>query len=287
MNAAQSAAATAGEMMEQLRRRVPQFMDTAELAAAAAIVVLAFVIGHFIGRAIGKRITVFLGLQSADEMPRYQHVLRASSSIVRALVSAILLAVARYGWNWQLYSEIIVGAGMAIAVAIATQALLRALNIGFWTAIAASAALFSILFSATVGGVMPVSNLLDQASFQMGTHRFSLLTLVSAVLIGIFLVAGVRLANNAVKLVLDRNNKLDGGQRLLGEKLALVIRYHRCVFYRHRFAWHRLDGVCGVFWRIRSGDWFWIAENLWQFNRGNYPADGPFDQAGRCYRGWR
>ncbi len=220
--ATHSPAKSAYGMMEQLRRRMPQIIDTAELAMAAGLVVLAFVIGHFVGRAVGKRIAAFLDLQDAEEMPRYEHVLRASSLIVRALTAAALLAAARYGWEWQLYSEIIVGAGMAVAVAVAAQSLLRALSIGFLTAIAASTALFSILFSATVGGVMPVSNLLEKANFQLGTYRFSLLTLVSAVLIGIFLVAGVRLVNNAVKILLGRNKNLDGGQRLLGEKLVLV-----------------------------------------------------------------
>jgi potassium-dependent mechanosensitive channel len=213
---------SAADMMEQLRRRMPQIIDTAELAVAAGAVVAAFFIGQFIGRMIGKRIAAFLDLQTAEESPRYEHVLRAASKIMRYIIMAALLGVVRFAWDWQLYSELIVGAGMAAAVALAAQALLRALRIGFWTAIAASAALFSILFSAVVGGLTPVSNLLDQASFQLGTYRFSLLTLVSAVLIGIFLVAGVRLANNAVKLLLGRNKKLDGGQRLLGEKLALV-----------------------------------------------------------------
>jgi potassium-dependent mechanosensitive channel len=209
-------------MMEQLQRRLPLVVDTIEIAVATSLVVLSFVIGYFLGRAIGKRIAAFLDLQTAEETPRYEILLRASSKIIRYLIAALLLALARFGWDWQLYSEILLSTGMAAAVSVAAQRLLRALSIGFWTAAAASTALLVLLLSASVGGVMPVSNLLDKASFQMGAYRFSLLTLVTAVLIGIFLVAGVRLANNAVKLLLARNSKLDGGQRLLGEKLALV-----------------------------------------------------------------
>ncbi len=217
-----TAPSSKGGMLDQLQRRMPSVIDTVEIAVAAGLIIAAFVIGHFAGRAIGKRIAAFLDMQSPEERPRYEHVLRSSSKIMRYVIAGALLAAARFVWPWQLISEILISTGMAAAAAIAVQNLLRALNIGFWTATAASAAMFSLLLSASVGGVMPVSNLLDQASFEIGTHRFSMLTLVSAVLIGIFLVAGVRLANSAVKLALSRNKKLDGGQRLLGEKLALV-----------------------------------------------------------------
>ncbi len=213
---------SARSMTEQLQRRMAQVVDMAEIAVAGGLIIAAFLIGHFIGRAIGKRIAAFLDVQSAEDRPRYEYVLRSSSKIMRYVIAGALLLAARFAWPWQLFSELLISTGMAAALTIAAQNLLRSLKIGFWTSTAASTALFCLLLSASVGGVMPVSNLLDQASFQMGTHRFSLLTLVSAVLIGIFLVAGVRLANNAVKLGLSRNKKLDGGQRLLGEKLALV-----------------------------------------------------------------
>jgi potassium-dependent mechanosensitive channel len=210
------------DMMTQLRARMPANADLVELGIASAIVIAAFVIAYWIGRYAGKRIAAFLDEHDDAHLLRYEYVLRASAKVFRHSVAAFIFLAARYAYGWQLYSELLLGGAMALATAMAAQSLLRALRLGFWTAAAASSALFVILFSSAVGGITPVSNLLDRASFTMGTHRFSLLTLVSAVLVAIFLIALVRLGNNAVRLLLARNKNLDGGQRLLGEKLAMV-----------------------------------------------------------------
>jgi potassium-dependent mechanosensitive channel len=210
------------DWLTQMRARIPADVNTAEIAVAAGIIVVVLIISHWLGRYAGKRIAAFLDEQDDEYLQRYEYVLRASAKISRYAIAAMIFAAVRYGWPWQLYAELLIGAALALAVAAGAHNLLRALNIGFWTTIAASSALFVILFSSAVGGITSVSNLLDRASFNLGTHRFSLLVLVSGVLVTIFLIALVRLGNNAVRLLLARNKNLDGGQRLLGEKLAMV-----------------------------------------------------------------
>ncbi len=207
----------------QIRARIPTDINTAEIATAAAIITFAFVCGHWIGRYVAKRIAAFLDDQEDEYKLRYEHVLRSSALVIRHVVAALILAALRYSWDWQFYAELLIGGALALAVAAAAHNLLRALRIGFWTTTAASSALFVFLFSSAIGGITPVSKMLDQASFQVGSHRFSLLILVSSVLVTLFLVALVRLANSAVRLVLARNKNLDVGQRLLGEKLAMVV----------------------------------------------------------------
>lgn len=206
----------------QMRTRIPADVNTAEIGIAAALILATFFVSHWIGKYTGKRVAAFLDERDDEYLARYEFVLRASAKVSRYAIAALILAVVRYGWPWQLYSELLISTALALAVAAGAHNLLRALNIGFWTTIAASSALFVILFSSAVGGILPVSNLLDKASFTLGTHRFSLLALVSTVLVTIFLIALVRLGNNAVRLLLARNKNLDGGQRLLGEKLAMV-----------------------------------------------------------------
>jgi potassium-dependent mechanosensitive channel len=210
------------DWIAQLRARIPSGVNSAEIAIAAAIIIAAFVFGHIIGRYAAKHIAAFLDEQGGEHIPRYEFVLRASANVMRYAVAAAILAIVRYGWYWQFYAELMIGGALAVAAATGVHTVLRSLQIGFWTTMAASSALFVILFSSAVGGITPVSMLLDRASFTLGTHRFSLLILVSAVLVSIFLIALVRLGNNAVRLLLARNKNLDGGQRLLGEKLAMV-----------------------------------------------------------------
>ncbi|MEE9434946.1 MAG: mechanosensitive ion channel domain-containing protein [Sphingorhabdus sp.] len=210
-------------MIAHLRERMSQPVDFAELGSAAAIILLALFLGHLAANMLAKRIARFIDGKGDDEAPeRFQPILKAAATILRYASAAIILLIARDSWGWQLFAELLIGLTLAFAVSIAVHALLRALNLGFWTAIAASAALFAFVFSNSVGGLTSMNSLLDSVSFAIGDRRFSLLTLVSAGLVGIFLVALVRLGNSAVRMLLTRNESLDDGQRLLGEKLTMV-----------------------------------------------------------------
>ena len=202
---------------------IPDTVDVAELAVAAAIILLALFVGHLVASIVAKRIARFVDGEGDDDAPeRFQQLLKAAANILRYATTAIILLTARDNWNWQFFAEVLIGFSLGLAVGMAIYALLRALNLGFWTAVAASTALFAFVFSDSVGGVTSMSSLLDQASFVIGDNRFSLLTLVSAALVGIFLIALVRLGNSAVRIILGRNHDLDDGQRLLGEKLTMV-----------------------------------------------------------------
>ncbi|MFC4293155.1 mechanosensitive ion channel family protein [Sphingorhabdus arenilitoris] len=210
-------------MLERLRINFSGNMDFTELGIAAAIILFAAVIGLLIGRIIAARFTRFADGEGDDDWhQRFHPLLKATSAIMRHAVTAILLMIAQNSWNWQFHSEMLLGAALALALALSAYRLLRALSLGFWTAMPAATALFAFVFSQSVGGLTPLSSLLDKASFTVGSHRFSLLTLVTASLIAIFLIALVRLGNRGARLALRRNKGLDDGQRLLGEKLAMV-----------------------------------------------------------------
>jgi len=68
-----------------------------------------------------------------------------------------------------------------------------------------------------------MASLLDRAGFVIGDNRYSLLTLVNIILVGIFLLAMIRFGRRAAHLLLNRNKELDDGQRLLGDKLVTVL----------------------------------------------------------------
>lgn len=210
-------------MIQRLHDRIPDTTNFVELGATSATVIIAIVFAHFIAKIVARRVTAFVDGNENDEPLQYQKLLASSAGILRNAMVAIIIAVARYIWDWQLYSEVILGFALAISLAASLHLLLRAVNLGFWTTSAASVFLFAFIFSQSVGGITPVSAMLDQVSFSLGERRLSLLILVSAALIAIFLMALVRLGNRVIKLLLRRNHNLDAGQRLLGEKIAMVV----------------------------------------------------------------
>ncbi len=210
-------------MFAELKERLPDTVDMAELGVAAVIVLIAIFVGHLVAKFVAKRIARFIDGKDDDDAPlRYQPLLQASATILRYATTSIMLILARNSWNWEFFSEVLIGISLALMVGMFVQALLRALNLGYWTTIGASTAIFAFVLSESVGGLTSLSILLDKASFVIGDNRFSLLTIVTMLLVGIFLVALVRLGNRSIKILLGRNDDLDDGQRLLGEKLAMV-----------------------------------------------------------------
>ncbi len=211
-------------MLEKLRENLAATVDFVELGIALGVVVVTLFVSHLIAKAVARRIARFVDGKDDDDVPvKYQPLLESSSTILRYVLVAIVLAAALTGWKWQFVSELLIGFMLSFSAAFAVQALLRAVNLGFWTAIAASTAVFAFVVTASVRDVNSMSSLLDQAGFVIGDHRYSLLTLVNIVLVGIFLLALVRLGRRAASLLLSRNKELDDGQRLLGDKLVMVV----------------------------------------------------------------
>ena len=206
-------------IFEQLRLRIANDIDLEQLAAAALAVLIAYAIGYAVARFVAPRIAHAI---EHHDIQRGSALLKAAATVGRYLLAALLLLAVKAAYPWHFHAAFLLSFFFALALALGISRLLRALRIGFWTATAAATALFIMLFSEVFGGVESVATLLDKAGFAVGTHRFSLLTITKAVLVGIFIIAGVRLCNALAKALLGRNRRLDETQRLLVEKLVMV-----------------------------------------------------------------
>ena len=250
-------------MLEKLRENLAATVDFVELGIALGIIVATLFVSYLIAKADARRITRFVDGKGDDDVPvRYQPLLESSSTILRYLLVASVLLVTLFSWKWQFVSELLIGFMLSFSVAFAVQALLRAVSLGFWTAIAASTAVFAFAFTASVRDVNSMSSLLDQAGFVIGDHRYSLLTLVNIILVGIFLVALVRLGSRSVSLLLGRNKELDEGQRLLGEKLGMVALVVAAFFIGIDMLGIDLTAFAVFFRRLWSRHWFRPAKDL-------------------------
>lgn len=208
------------QVMERFQARMPEIIDFGQIGIAAGILAVAFLLAYLIGHAAAPRIGRLF--EGPEEEVRIQRLVGLSDLIIRNLITGLVAAIALFTYPWQLYSELMLGLALAWLFAHMVHRILRALGIGFWTSLAASLILFSMFLSRSIGGIAPVSQLLDHVDFFIGQRRFSLQMLVNFVFIGIILVALVRAANRLVRFLLNRNSEFDAAQRVLGEKLAMV-----------------------------------------------------------------
>jgi small-conductance mechanosensitive channel len=91
-----------------------------------------------------------------------------------------------------------------------------------WAAALLAGATFVALLARAVGGLRPITEILDRVGFTAGSTRVSLLTVLQVLLTLIALYAVVKLLNRVVGHSIRRTSGLDATQQLLGQKLASV-----------------------------------------------------------------
>ncbi|MGN6375247.1 MAG: mechanosensitive ion channel family protein, partial [Sphingomonas sp.] len=112
---------------------------------------------------------------------------------------------------------------LGFVAAFAVYHLLRGLNMARGVAWTVAIIVFVALVSHAVGGLAAITRLLDRIGFEVGSHRFSLMALVTVVIVAVALFAAVRLANRMIGHTIGRAGSLDATQRLLAQKLAGII----------------------------------------------------------------
>ena len=142
--------------------------------------------------------------------------------IVGLLTGTILIAIAHSFYPWPPFANLTMGFLLAAATYLTVYAVMRALQIGVWYALAVGIVAFVAVLSNSLGGLEIVTGKLDDVGFSLGSWRFSLLTVTRVAISAIILFAVVRLANRMVKLGVRRNGHLDDAQKLLVQKLAAI-----------------------------------------------------------------
>lgn len=190
-----------------------------EAAIAGGLVIAALFTGLIAGRMLGPRVEAEwkrrLGAQAEGIGDRLHRILRHGTA---ALLLAILLNAA----PWPMLAAFPIGFALGAATAMTSVSILRGLGIPRWMAWLVAAILFIALFSHAVGGLAPISQTLERIGFDIGTRRFSLLSLITIVVTAIALYAGVRLVNRATAQWISTSRGMDATQKLLAQKLAAI-----------------------------------------------------------------
>jgi small-conductance mechanosensitive channel len=187
-----------------------------DLIAAAAILGFALLLGIAAGRLACRYILPALTPKHAGVIaPRLKALTRAG---VVALVLTAFLGVRGLDPG----ADLLLAAGLGIAVAMLAYELARSLGIRSGPGgVIAVAALFIVLAS-RLGGLAPLVEGLDRASIAIGTRRISLLDVVNAVGLSLVLFLAARALLGWVARWIGQARLLDAAQRVLFQKLAQI-----------------------------------------------------------------
>jgi small-conductance mechanosensitive channel len=181
-----------------------------------ALTALALAVGYAVGRVLAGPLTALwsnVSHQAEGLGPRIPKILRY-------LVSLLLLAIILAVYPWKPIAATPLALALGVTGALATMQVLRGLYLPRWIAWLVAGVIFVTLFSHAVGGLTPITHILERVGFDVGKQRFSLLSLIEDLIIVVALLAAIRLANRVIGHSIANTPSLDPTQRLLVQKLA-------------------------------------------------------------------
>jgi small-conductance mechanosensitive channel len=190
-----------------------------EGAIAGTLVLVALacgvLMGRFIGPAAEREWKQRLGHHAEGVGGRLHRILRHGTA-------ALLLAILLNANSWSPLAASPIGLALGAAIALTSVSILRGLGIHRWMAWTVAAILFVAIFSHAVGGLEPITRVLERIGFDIGKRRFSMLSLIVIAITAVALFAAVRLVNRALGHWIANSRGFDPTQKLLAQKLAAI-----------------------------------------------------------------
>lgn len=199
--------------------RLPPPAELAEAAVALGLAALALAIGVVLGQRIGAQLA---GLWHRVAGEHAEGIQPRLCRITRWLTAALLLSPITAAWEWHHSAIVVLGIALGLLMALAVVEVLRGLGLPRLAAWPMGAVAFTSLLSKTMGGLGVIEFLLEKVGFDIGTHRLSLLSLLTVAVTVTVIYALVRLANRLLGQWIGRARGLDATQRLLVQKLASI-----------------------------------------------------------------
>ena len=201
---------------------VPLPEDLNWLATIIGIVIvgIGMALGWIISRMSGRHLKGFWDRVAGERAEGLAD--RMVKIIYHASVS-IVLAVAFFAYDWWTYTDLIIGAGWGLCAAYLVWHVIRATGFARWIGFAAAVFTFALILSNAVGGLERVTLVLDRIGVDVGDTRISLLGLLTIAITGLVLFAIVRIVRRVVSHSIQRSSALDPAQKLLADKLAMIV----------------------------------------------------------------
>lgn len=208
-----------GQWFASLGLGAPGSDELAQNGVALALALLALLAGWAVGRTLGNWLNALWAERiggEADGLGARLH------SICRHGTAAVLLAILSVAWPWTPLSKLGLGFALGSAVALLVVSVLRGLHLPRWASWGMAGIAFTSILSRAVGGLATIRGTLDRVALEVGSTRFSLLSLLTILITFVALFAAVRLINRAVAQALTHSKGFDPTQRLLAQKLAAI-----------------------------------------------------------------
>jgi small-conductance mechanosensitive channel len=204
-------------MLEGLGITWPTYADWIIGGTALGISVGIWLLAHLLGKWVGVRLA---GLWAQRAGGRGEEWVPRLCGVTRWLVAALLLAIVLNADAWRPLGAMVLGLALGTAGGLLVWQLVRGLNLPRWIAALLAAVTGFALLARAVGGLQPITEMLDQIGFTVSKHRISLLTVIEFGATIVALYAAVKLLNRLVGHSIARSGSLDPTQRLLAQKLA-------------------------------------------------------------------
>jgi small-conductance mechanosensitive channel len=206
-------------MLEGMGVTWPTYADWVSSAAAVVFIGLSWLAAWMVGRTLGPRIAHFLQHRAGA---RGGGLALRVRDLLRYLAMTLLVAVILNADAWAPLAVMLLGFAIALYAALLVFGLVRGVNLPRWTAALLAGVAFVTLLARAVGGLKPITDLLDRVGFNAGDTRISLLTVFQVLVIVVALYAVVKLLNRIVGHSIRRASGLDATQQLLAQKLAAI-----------------------------------------------------------------
>ncbi|HZG10251.1 MAG TPA: mechanosensitive ion channel domain-containing protein [Allosphingosinicella sp.] len=198
----------------------PGYADWVSAAAAIVVVVFAWGVSHLLSRRFSPALAAMWERRAGA---RAEGLGERMCALSRHLFALVLLGIALNLDTWRPLGSLIIGLSLAAAAALFIKGVVRGLHMPRWAALLLGGAAFLAILARSVGGLEPITDLLNRVGFDVGTHRFSLLAVIQIAVTLVALYAVVILINRIVGQTIRHASGLDATQQLLAQKLAGVV----------------------------------------------------------------
>ena len=206
-------------ILEGLGVTWPTYADWISAAAAAVFIALAWGLAWLVGRRIGPRLAHFWEHRAGS---RSGGLAARMCDLSRYFVLTVLLAILLYSDAWRPLAAILLGLALGFYAASLVSGFVRGLGTPRWIAALLAIVTFVSLLAHAVGGLEPITDILDKVGFNAGDSRISLLTILQVVVTIAALYAVVKMLTRIAGHSIRRASGLDATQQLLAHKLVAV-----------------------------------------------------------------
>ena len=206
------------QYLESLAPDTPRNIQYIEGIVAVGLAAMALTAGSYLSKYIGPKLRHLWEARAGYESELAGRRIRDMTS--RA-TTFILCGIFLAAYPWHLIAHVVFSLTIAITVGLFANDLIRGVRMPDWLGTAIGLALFITIGSGLVGGIAPIAEAMERVGFDLGSRRISLWWIVTVAVTAVMLFAVARALMKVVSHIIG-NSQLDGAQKVLGQKLAIV-----------------------------------------------------------------